>query len=73
MDNAPRWVRMVGYVALWLATAVLASAIRSLIPPAYQEFATVVAGVILAGFLVAILVKQAQPMARTLRSWRDQL
>jgi hypothetical protein len=44
-----------------------------MIPAAYQELATVVAGIILAGFMVAILVKEAKPMARTLRSWRDQL
>ena len=73
MDNVRRWVRPVGYVALWLATAVLASALRSSIPPADQGFATAVAVVILAVFLVAIVVKQAKPMAQTLRGWRDQL
>jgi hypothetical protein len=73
MSNLPRGVRRVGYVVLWLATAVLASATRSAIPAGYQELAPLVAGLIFAGFTVAILVKQAKPMARTLRSWRDQL
>ena len=73
MGSAPRWVRVVGYLVLWLAIAVFASALRSLIPREFQELATVVAVAILAVLLVAILVRQAGPMARTLRSWRDQL
>jgi hypothetical protein len=73
MDSAPVWFRRLGYVALWLATAAGAWLIRSAIPPTYQALATVVASVLLAGLMLAILVKQAKPMARTLRSWRDQL
>jgi uncharacterized membrane protein YhaH (DUF805 family) len=73
MRSAPRRARWVGYVALWLATAVLASAVRSAIPLAYQELATVVAVIVLACFMVAILIPQAKPIARTLRDWRSQL
>jgi hypothetical protein len=73
MSNAPRWLRWIGYLGLWLATAVLASALRSAIPPEYQEFATAVGVVILAGFMVAILVREAKPIARTLRYWRSQV
>jgi GNAT superfamily N-acetyltransferase len=61
------------WIALWVASVIAARYLRSFIPVQYMGAATVIGSVVLFCLLMAVLIQNIGPMARTLKDWRDQL